>query len=122
VQLPCFEDIVDAHKRIKPYIYQTPVVRNSAINRMFDVEIYFKCENQQKVKAFKFRGAANAVLKLTEKEAINGVATHSSGNHAAALALAAKSRNIPAYIVMPSSSPQIKIKNVEECGGIITFC
>ncbi|MDR0317884.1 MAG: pyridoxal-phosphate dependent enzyme, partial [Lactococcus lactis] len=122
MQLPCFEDIVDAHKRIKPYINQTPVVSATAINRMFDVNIYFKCENQQKVKAFKFRGATNAVLKLTEKEALNGVATHSSGNHAAALALAAKSRNIPAYIVMPSSSPQIKIKNVEECGGIITFC
>jgi len=122
MKLPNYEDIVEASKRIKPFINRTPVISSPVINRMFNAEIFFKCENFQKVKAFKFRGATNAVLNLSDKEAINGVATHSSGNHAAALALAAKTRNIPAYLVMPSNSPQIKIKNVESFGGIITFC
>lgn len=122
MQLPCYEDIVLAHKKIEKYINRTPVICSPVINKMFEAEIFFKCENLQKVQAFKFRGATNAVLNLSEKEAINGVATHSSGNHAAALAMAAKLRKIPAYIVMPSNSPQIKIKNVKDSGGIITFC
>ena len=122
MHLPYFKDIIEAHKRIKPFINRTPVVCCDVINKMFGAEIYFKCENLQKVKAFKYRGATNAVQKLSEKEAANGVATHSSGNHAAALALAAKTRNIPAYIVMPTSAPPVKVKNVESYGGIITYC
>jgi len=122
LHLPYFKDIIEAHKRIKPFINRTPVVCCDVINKMFGAEIYFKCENLQKVKAFKYRGATNAVQKLSEKEAANGVATHSSGNHAAALALAAKTRNIPAYIVMPTSAPPVKVKNVESYGGIITYC
>jgi len=122
MQLPNYEDIIKAHKKIEQFIIRTPVISNPVINKMFKAEIFFKCENLQKVKAFKFRGATNAVLNLSEKEAINGVATHSSGNHAAALALAAKTRNIPAYLVMPSNSPKIKIENVKNFGGIITFC
>ena len=122
MNLPDFKNIIDAHERIKPFIVHTPVVSNTLIDRMFNSKFFFKCENEQKVRAFKFRGATNAVQNLSENEALNGVATHSSGNHAAALALAAKTRNIPAYIVMPSNAPQIKVDNVKSFGGIITFC
>jgi threonine dehydratase len=85
-------------------------------------KLYFKCENFQKVGAFKFRGASNAVLSLSKEESSKGVATHSSGNHAAALALAASMQGIPAYIVMPENAPEIKKKAVAGYGGIITFC
>ncbi|MGA1820537.1 MAG: pyridoxal-phosphate dependent enzyme [Thermoplasmatota archaeon] len=85
-------------------------------------ELFFKCENLQRVGAFKFRGATNAVLSLTEEEAENGVATHSSGNHAQALALAARNRGIPAYIVMPMNSPRVKVDAVKGYGAKITFC
>ena len=115
-------DIVEAHDRIKPFILRTPIVSSITINSFFASEIFFKCENLQKVNAFKYRGATNAVQKLSFAEVAKGVATHSSGNHAAALALAAKTRNIPAYIVMPTSAPTSKVKNVENHGGIITFC
>ena len=120
--IPTFSDIEKAHERIKKFIHQTPVLTSSAINAMVGTDCFFKCENFQKVGAFKFRGATNAVLSLNEAAAKNGVATHSSGNHAAALALAAKTRGIPAYIVMPENSPEIKKKAVEGYGGRITFC
>lgn len=117
-----FDDILNARKRIAPFIEHTPVVSCSSLNRMFDAQIWFKLENKQKAGAFKFRGATNAVQNLSEGDALKGVATHSSGNHAAALALAAKNRGIPAYIVMPENAPEIKVENVRRSGGQITFC
>ncbi len=122
MHLTTFSDIEDAYVRIEPYIHMTPVLTSSAINKITGAEIFFKCENFQKVGAFKFRGACNAVFGLSDAEAARGVGTHSSGNHAAALALAAKMRGIHAYIVMPKNSPQIKKNAVGGYGGIITFC
>jgi len=122
MELPSFKNIIEAHHLIKEYIHRTPVLTSSAINNIIGSEIFFKCENLQKTGAFKFRGACNAVFSLTEEEAIRGVGTHSSGNHAAALALAARIRGIEAHIVMPSNSPEIKKKAVAGYGGIITYC
>jgi threonine dehydratase len=119
---PTPELIEAAHRRIHPYIHCTPLMTSRAINEMVGAELVFKCENFQKVGAFKFRGASNAVFSLTENEMRHGVATHSSGNHAAALALAASLRGIKAYIVMPSNSSKVKIAAVEHYKGIITFC
>ena len=115
-------DIQQAAQRIKPYIHRTPVLTNTSLNKKIDAQVFMKCENLQKVGAFKFRGASNAVWSLTEEEAARGVVTHSSGNHAQALALAAKMRGIPAYIVMPSNAPQVKKNAVAGYGGQITFC
>ncbi|MBA7574261.1 L-threo-3-hydroxyaspartate ammonia-lyase [subsurface metagenome] len=120
--LPGSNDIIEAHKRIGKYIHRTPVLTSKSINILLNSKIFFKCENFQKVGAFKFRGATNAVLQLSGYEARNGVATHSSGNHAAALALAAKIRGIPSYIVMPENSPEIKKKAVKGYRAKITFC
>jgi len=111
-----------AAQRIKPFINRTPVLTCQSLNQMVNAELFFKCENFQKVGAFKFRGATNAVLSLSEKEAERGVATHSSGNHAQALALAAKNRGIKAHIVMPENSSKVKIRAVEGYGGHIIFC
>ena len=111
-----------ARDRIDHMIHRTPVLHSSAINEMAGCELFFKCENFQKVGAFKARGAANAVLKMSDKDRANGVATHSSGNHAAALARAAKVANIPAYIVMPSNAPAVKKQAVEGYGGIVITC
>ncbi len=122
MKLPEFVDIEKAHERIGKFVHRTPVMTSTAINQLTGSDIFFKCENFQKVGAFKFRGATNAVLCLEENLAINGVCTHSSGNHAAALALAAKQKGIPAYIVMPESAPEIKKKAVEGYGAQITFC
>jgi len=119
---PTLEDIRAAHKRIQPFIHHTPVLTSTAINEIAGCEIFFKCENFQKVGAFKARGAANAVSKLSEAEKMAGVATHSSGNHAAALARAAKIAGIPAYIVMPETAPDIKKAAVKEYGGQIIEC
>lgn len=120
--LPTFADIVKAHQLIEPYIHRTPVMSSRSINQITGAELFFKCENFQKVGAFKFRGACNSVFSLTDEEAKNGVCTHSSGNHAAALALAARMRGIPSYIVMPETAPQIKKVAVEGYGAQITFC
>lgn len=120
--LPTFADIEKAHELIRPYIHRTPVFTSQSINLMVGAELFFKCENLQKVGAFKFRGACNSVFSLTPEEARNGVCTHSSGNHAAALALAARMRGIPAYIVMPENAPEIKKKAVAGYGARITFC
>ena len=122
MKLPVFEDIINAHQLISEFIHCTPVLTSSAINRIIGAEIFFKCENLQKTGAFKFRGACNAVFSLTDEQASKGVGTHSSGNHAAALALAARMKGIQAHIVMPSNSPEIKKKAVAEYGGIITYC
>jgi len=120
--IPEFEDIKKAHGLIGTYVHRTAVMTSVSIDQIVGAELYFKCENLQKVGAFKFRGACNAVFSLTDEEAAKGVATHSSGNHAAALALAARMRKIPAYIVMPRTSPDIKKKAVASYGGIITLC
>lgn len=122
MQIPQFSDILEAYSRIKPVVRRTAVIESSSMNRLFKAQLFFKCEHQQKAGAFKFRGATNAVLSLSENAAQKGVATHSSGNHAAALTLAASMRGIPAYIVMPESAPEIKVKTVEQFGGSITFC
>lgn len=119
---PTLEDIQTAHVRIRHMIHNTPILTCSAIDEIAGSQIFFKCENFQKVGAFKARGAANAVLKLSEEDKKKGVATHSSGNHAAAIARAATQAGIPAYIVMPSNAPDIKKKAVLTYGGKITFC
>jgi threonine dehydratase len=111
-----------AHERIRPHIYRTPVLTNARLNAACGGRLFFKCENLQKVGAFKARGATNAVFALAEVEALRGVATHSSGNHGAAVARAAKLRGIPAHIVMPSNAPKSKIRTVEGYGGKLTFC
>lgn len=120
--LPQFSDVIAAHERIHKFVHQTPVLTSSSINDIFSSSLFFKCENFQKVGAFKFRGATNAVLSLTEEDARKGVGTHSSGNHAAALALAARMRGIQAHIVMPRTAPEIKKTAVRGYGGIITWC
>lgn len=116
------ESIEQAHERIKPYIHKTPVFTNQAINDMAGCSLFFKCENLQKVGAFKARGAMNAILSLSKNELSKGVATHSSGNHAQALARAAKVLGVPSYIVMPRTAPAIKKAGVEGYGGEISEC
>jgi threonine dehydratase len=117
-----FEDIQQAAKRIKPYIHRTPVLTNESLNREVGAQVFLKCENLQKIGAFKFRGATNAVYSLTDEEAKHGVCAHSSGNHAQAVALAARMRGIPAYIVIPNNAPSVKKNAVAGYGGQITFC
>lgn len=119
---PTLDDIRRAAERIRPYAHRTPVLTNESLNEQVDAQVYLKCENLQKVGAFKFRGACNAVFSLSDKEAKLGVSTHSSGNHAQALALAAKLRGIPAYIVMPKNAPKVKKEAVATYGGRITYC
>jgi threonine dehydratase len=122
LKFPSLEDIRQAHLRIQPFIHRTPILTSTAIDEMAGCRIFFKCENFQKVGAFKARGAANAVAKLTEAQKKNGVATHSSGNHAAALARAATVAGIKSYIVMPSNAPEIKKKAVKGYGGEVIEC
>jgi len=119
---PTLNDIRQAAERIKPYAHRTPVLTNESLNQKVGAQVFLKCENLQKVGAFKFRGACNAVYSLTDEEAARGVCTHSSGNHAQALALAARMRGIPAYIVMPNNAPSVKKNAVAGYGGLITFC
>src|SRR5437660_7982769 len=111
-----------AHERIRAYIHRTPVLTNSWLNDACRASLFFKCENFQKVGAFKARGATNAVFALDDEIARRGVATHSSGNHGAAVARAAKLRAIAAHIVMPSNSAKVKIHAVESYGAQILFC
>lgn len=115
-------DLEQAHERIKPHIHHTPVMTSESINAIAGCSIYFKCENFQKIGAFKARGGLNAVMALPEDERQKGVVTHSSGNHAQALAMAAKMCGIPAYIVMPETAPEVKKKAVKGYGAEITFC
>lgn len=120
--LPEKRDIINSYNRINKYIHNTPVLTSTFINKLAECELYFKCENFQKMGAFKMRGATNAILQLSSEDRKKGVATHSSGNFAQALSLAAKNMNIPAHIVMPSNSPQIKKDAVKGYGGIIYDC
>ncbi len=119
---PTLLEIRKAHKLITAFAHLTPVLTSSSVNDRARASVYFKCENFQKVGAFKFRGACNAVLNLSDEEANLGVATHSSGNHAQALALAAKLRGIKAYVVMPENAPKVKVKAVKGYGAEVTFC
>lgn len=119
---PGKEDILKAAERIRPYLHRTPVLTSEVLNEISGAQLFFKCENFQKAGAFKSRGATNAVFSLGPDELKKGVATHSSGNHAAALARAARLKQIPAYIVMPENSSKVKIEAVKHYGGNITFC
>lgn len=121
-QIPSREDIEAASNRISQFIVKTPVMMAAHLNEKYGSELFFKCENLQKGGAFKIRGACNAVFSLEDYDLKNGVATHSSGNHAQALALAARWRGVKARIVMPSNSPKVKINGVKEYGGEIIFC
>ena len=114
--------IREAHERIRDRIHRTPVLTSATLDQQSGGKLFFKCENMQKGGAFKARGATNAVFLLSDAEAARGVATHSSGNHAAALSRAAKLRGIPAYIVMPNNAPQAKRAAVERLGGKVVFC
>jgi threonine dehydratase len=120
--IPTIDDIRAAQRRLEGRAHRTPVMRCAGIDAMAGAELHFKCENFQKVGAFKFRGACNAVLMLTDQQAARGVVTHSSGNHAAALALAARTRGIPAYLVMPSDVTGAKKRAVEAYGGNVILC
>lgn len=119
---PTIEDIRQAAQRIRPYAHRTPVLTCQSLDRQVGAQVFLKCENLQKVGAFKFRGACNAVFSLSPEQAARGVVAHSSGNHAQALALAARLRGVPAYIVMPENAPQVKKAAVASYGGQITFC
>ncbi len=120
--LPTLEDMLVAHERIKPHIHRTPVLTSEYFDRLSGASLHFKCENFQKAAAFKVRGACNAVFGLTGEEAVSGVATHSSGNHALSLSYAAGRRGIPCHVVMPSTAPQAKKDAVIGYGGQITEC
>src|SRR4029453_11363598 len=122
MDIPTIDDIRTAARRIQPYIHRTPVLTSMTLNQMCGAELFFKCENFQKVGAFKIRGATNAVFSLSDDEAVRGVATHSSGNHAAALALAARWRGVRAYVVMPENAPAIKRVAVAGYGAEIFPC
>ena len=115
-------DVQQAHERIKDYIVKTPVMTSHTINKMTSCEVFFKCENFQKVGAFKFRGAFNTVSQLSEEERKRGVIAHSSGNHAQAVALAAKMLGVHATIVMPNNSPKVKAAATRNYGAEIVFC
>ena len=114
--------LIEVHNRIKPFIHKTPVLSSSLINKMVGADIVFKCENFQKMGAFKMRGAANAILSLSEEERKRGVVTHSSGNFAQAVSLAAQKLDIKAYIVMPENAPQVKKNGVRTYKGEIIEC
>jgi threonine dehydratase len=119
---PDHETIRAAHRRIAPYIHRTPVMTSTSLNLLAGTQLFFKCENLQKTGSFKIRGAANAIFSLSDAEAARGVVTHSSGNHADAVALAARLRGTRAWIVMPSNAPLAKRRAVEAYGGEITYC
>jgi threonine dehydratase len=117
-----WKTIEEAHERIRPRIHRTLLMTSRSLNTMAGAELFFKCENLQKTGSFKIRGATNAIFSLTDEEAARGVVTHSSGNHAAAVACAAAWRGIPAWIVMPKNAPAVKCRAVEAYGGKITYC
>ncbi len=119
---PTLDAIHAARTRIVGHIHRTPVMTCESLDRMANAQLFFKCENFQKTGSFKIRGATNAVFSLDDATAKRGVVTHSSGNHAAALAHAAAQRGVPAWIVMPSNAPKAKVRAVEGYGGQITFC
>jgi len=119
--IPTYNDVLAAAERIRPYVHRTPIFTSTALNRMTGAELHFKNEAMQKVGAFKARGGCNAVFALSDEDAARGVATHSSGNHAQAIAYAAGLRGIPATIVMPEDAPPVKVAAVRDYGARIVF-
>ena len=119
---PTLETLFEAGRRIAPFVRRTPVMTSRTFDERCGGSLFFKCENFQRIGAFKFRGACNAVLSLSEEDAAKGVVTHSSGNHGQALALAAQLRGIKAYIVMPENASEVKKTAVAGYGGEITLC
>jgi threonine dehydratase len=119
---PSWEEIRAAHERIAPRIHRTPVLTSASLDAVTGVRLFFKCESLQKTGSFKIRGAANTILSLPESEVKKGIVTHSSGNHAAAVACAAAWRGVPAWIVMPKNAPAVKCRAVEGYGGRISYC
>src|SRR5690606_31754944 len=118
--IPTKQEVEEACRRVNPHVHNTPILKSSFINELSSAEVFFKCENFQKMGAFKMRGATNAILQLSETQKKAGVVTHSSGNFAQALSLAAKNLGVKAYIVMPKNAPQVKKEAVKGYGGIIT--
>jgi threonine dehydratase len=121
-RLPQYADVEMAARRIAPFIHKTPVLTSATFNRATGGELFFKCENFQKVGAFKFRGACNAISCLSSADGKKGIVTHSSGNHAQAVALAASLHGYKAVIVMPENAPKVKVNAVREYGADIVFC
>ena len=119
---PTLDDVREAAMRIAPWVHRTPVLSSSRLDERAGATLFFKCENLQRVGAFKARGATSAVLRLDGPARERGVVTHSSGNHAAALALAARNAGIPAWVVMPRNAPLPKVESVRRLGGEIVFC
>ena len=122
MHIPTYDDVTEAHERIRPYIHRTPVLTSSFFNSLTGAELFFKCENFQKAGAFKARGASNAVFGLSEDKAAKGVATHSSGNHGLSLSYAAGRRGIPVTVVMPRTAPDAKKAAVRGYGGQVVEC
>jgi threonine dehydratase len=122
MHIPTYDDVAEAHERIRPYIHRTPVLTSSFFNSLTGAELFFKCENFQKAGAFKARGASNAVFGLSEDKAAKGVATHSSGNHGLSLSYAAGRRGIPVTVVMPRTAPDAKKAAVRGYGGRVVEC
>ena len=120
--IPTFDDVLAAHERVRPYVHRTPILTNGHLDGLAGASLFFKCENFQKVGAFKARGACNAVFSLTDEEAKRGVATHSSGNHGQAIAYAAARRGIAATIVMPETAARPKFDGVRGYGGEVVTC
>ncbi|HIE69424.1 MAG TPA: pyridoxal-phosphate dependent enzyme, partial [Planctomycetes bacterium] len=116
------QDVRAAAERIRDHVHRTPVLTSATLDKELGAQVFVKCENLQKVGAFKARGACNAVMALDEETAGRGVVTHSSGNHAAALAYAARSRGVPCYVVMPETAPQVKVAAVRGYGAEIRSC
>ena len=116
------QQINEAHDRIRPYIHRTPILTCNTIDQIAGASLFFKCENFQKIGAFKIRGGMNAVLSLSPEERAKGIATHSSGNHAQAIAFAARQTGVKAYIVMPDNSPSVKVNAVKGYGAEVHFC
>jgi len=122
VELPALADILAAQARIRPHVHRTPVLTCRSLDEVVGARLFFKCENFQKIGAFKARGATNAVFSLTAEQAARGVLTHSSGNHGAALAYAARARGIAAWVVMPENASKVKQENVRRLGATIRLC
>lgn len=120
--VPNQADLLATHEAIHPFVHRTPILTNSSIDRMAGARLYFKCENFQRIGAFKMRGGASAALRFTPEQRERGLATHSSGNHAQAVAKAAQELGVPAYIVMPHDAPKVKVAAVESYGATVTYC
>lgn len=122
LDLPTFDDVLEAHERIKPHIHNTPVLTSEFMNDLTGAELFFKCENFQKAGAFKVRGASNAVFGLSDEQAVKGVATHSSGNHGLSLSYAAGRRGIPVSVVVPRTAPEAKKEAMRGYGATVVEC